>query len=105
MTYSLDFRKKVLEVREREGLSMREVADHFSIGVATVMRWSQKLVPLRTRNVTPSKLPLHILQADCEQYPDSYHYERAQRLGVGKSTVWQAMRKLNLTYKKNFETS
>lgn len=105
MTYSIDFRMKVLSIRERENLSMQEVADRFDIGVATVMRWTKKPVPKRTRQVEPSKLPVRILQEDREKYPNSYNYERARRLGVGTTTVWQALRKLNLTYKKNFKTS
>ena len=38
MSYSLDFRRKVLSVRERDKLSFREVADRFSVGVASVVR-------------------------------------------------------------------
>jgi len=105
MTYSIDFRKKVLSVRDRECLSMQEVADRFDVGVATVMRWTKKLTPKRTRDKPRTKLPLHILEKDREKHPNSYNYERARRLGVGKTTVWQALRKLNLTYKKNFKTS
>ncbi len=39
MTYSLDFRRKVLSVREEEGLTIAEVAIRFKIGVASVTRW------------------------------------------------------------------
>lgn len=104
MTYSIDFRKKVLLVRERDGLSMQEAADRFDVGVASIMRWTKQLSPKRTRNKPRTQLPLHILQKDCEKYSDSYLSERACRLGVGKTTVWQALQKLNFTYKKNFKT-
>lgn len=100
MTYSIDFRKKVLLVREREGLSMQEAADRFDVGVATVMRWTKQLAPKRTREKPRTRLPLSVLQADCEKHPDSYTYERAKRLGVGKSTIWRALQKINYTYKK-----
>ncbi|MBL3285256.1 IS630 family transposase domain protein [Rickettsiales endosymbiont of Paramecium tredecaurelia] len=42
MTYSIDFRKKVLEVKEKEGLSFSEVALRFGISRAAVFRWSNK---------------------------------------------------------------
>jgi len=48
------------------------------------MRWAKELASKRTRNKPRTKLPLHILKEDREIYPDSYHYERARRLGVGK---------------------
>ncbi len=39
MTYSSDFRRKVLSVREKEGLTIAEVAVRFCVGVASVVRW------------------------------------------------------------------
>lgn len=39
MSYSLDFRKKVLQVQKQEGLSNQQVAKRFVIGLATVTRW------------------------------------------------------------------
>jgi len=105
MTYSIDFRKKVLSVREQEGLSIEETADRFSIGSASITRWIKEIKPKRTRIKVRTKLPLDVLQADREKYPDSYNYERAKRLGVGETTVWQALCALKLTYKKNFKTS
>jgi len=51
MTYSLDFRKKVLAVRERESLSFEDVALRFDIGSKnTVFRWTKQLEPCKTRN-------------------------------------------------------
>lgn len=39
MTYSIDFRKKVLKIREEEGLSLEGIAIRFGVGKASVMRW------------------------------------------------------------------
>ncbi|WP_139225311.1 hypothetical protein [Nitrosomonas sp. Nm34] len=36
MAYSLDFRRKVLSVRKKEGLTIAEVAARFDVGVASV---------------------------------------------------------------------
>lgn len=49
MTYSTDFRRKVLEVREEENLTIAEVAERFKIAVASVVRWSKVLEANRTR--------------------------------------------------------
>lgn len=105
MTYSLDFRKKVLAVRKRENLSMMEVGERFDVGVASVMRWSKELEPKKTRNKAPTKCHNELLLKDVEQFPDAYHYERAQRLGVGRTTIGQALRRLGITYKKNLRAS
>ena len=43
MTYSLDFRLKVLSVRAKDGLSISEVAARFDVGVANVVRWFVEL--------------------------------------------------------------
>lgn len=43
MSYSLDFRRKVLEVRQREGLSIAQVAKRFAVGKASVMRWLKRM--------------------------------------------------------------
>lgn len=39
MAYSLDFRGKVLSVREKEGFTIAKIADRFSIGVTSVVLW------------------------------------------------------------------
>ncbi|WP_181995182.1 IS630 transposase-related protein [Arsenophonus endosymbiont of Bemisia tabaci] len=39
MSYSIDFRRKVIFTMEEEGLSIRETAKQFRIGSASVSRW------------------------------------------------------------------
>jgi len=58
MTYSIDFRKKVLEVRSREGLTLKEVSNRFSVGIASVVRRSKMLELQRTRNKPATKIVL-----------------------------------------------
>ncbi|SFN23657.1 IS630 transposase-related protein, partial [Nitrosomonas communis] len=43
MAYSLDIRRKVLSVREKEGLTIAEVAARFDVGVASVTRWVKNI--------------------------------------------------------------
>lgn len=104
MTYSLDFRRQVLKVREAEGLSIEAVAKRFGVGKASVMRWLVELEPKKTRNKPATKINMALLLEDVTTYPDSFHYERAQRLGVSASGIRLALQRLNITYKKNMES-
>ncbi|WP_063657149.1 IS630 transposase-related protein [Candidatus Arsenophonus triatominarum] len=99
MSYTIDFRRKVISVRKAEGLTIRETAKQFRIGKASLVRWLKRPEP---KNSTPRKRKLdkNALAKDVEQYPDAYQKERAERFGVCKKTIWQSLKKLGLTYKK-----
>ncbi len=98
MTYSLDFRRKVLSVRKQEGLTIPEVAARFCIGVATVVRWLQRLEPQTTRNKPATKIDRIALARDVREYPDAYQAERAKRIGVSEKGVGHALRRMNISY-------
>ena len=42
MTYSIDFRKKVFEIKEKEKMSFELVSKRFGVGKNTVLVWSKK---------------------------------------------------------------
>lgn len=105
MTYSIDFRKKVLKIKDKEGLSFSDVAKRFGISKSAIFRWSKKLESQGTRNKPWKKLSKEGLIKDIEQYPDSYSRERAERLGVSASGIKYAMKRLAVTYKKNTKSS
>lgn len=105
MTYSLDFRKQVLKIREQEGLSIEAVSIRFGVGKASVMRWLVEVEPKKTRNKPATKINMTHLQEDVTKYPDSFQYERAQRLGVSASGIRMALKRLKISYKKNLESS
>ncbi|MBX3629099.1 MAG: IS630 transposase-related protein [Nitrosomonas sp.] len=104
MAYSLDFRRKVLSVREKEGLTIIEVADRFDVGVASVTRWI-KDIHRKPQGFRKRKIDLDVLRQDILDYPDAYQHERAARLGVAQNAIFMALRKLGVTYKKNTDTS
>ena len=104
MTYSHDFRKKVLDVKAKENLSMAKIAKRFGISLASVLRWSRNLNAKTKRNKPATKIDMKALKSDVEQHPDAYQAERAKRLGVSESCVQFALRRLNVTYKKNSAT-
>jgi transposase len=101
MTHSIDFRRKVLSVRAREGLSIREVAARFDVGVASVVRWLKRPEPQRTRVKPATKIDAIALARDVALYPDSYQRERAARFGVSVQGINHALRRLRVSLKKN----
>jgi transposase len=100
MTYSTDFRKKVLSIKQQDQLTFSETSQRFGVGQATVVRWSKNIEPKRTRNKPTVKLNWEALAKDVEEHPDSYQYERAARFGVSRQGIAYALKKLNLSRKK-----
>jgi hypothetical protein len=80
MTYSIDFRCKVLSVREKEGLAIAEVAERFYVGVATVVRWLQRLEPRRTRYKPATKIDRIALARALFLSSDSAHLSGLSQL-------------------------
>ncbi|MGG2143827.1 IS630 transposase-related protein [Symbiopectobacterium sp. RP] len=99
MNYSIDFRGKVISTREEEGLSIRETAKQFRIGPASVSRWINQIAS-KASTTRQRKSDKSELIKDVEPYPDAYQKERAERFGVCQKAIWQALKKLGLTYKK-----
>ena len=100
MTYPISFRRHVLAVKDREGLTFSQTAKRFSVGIASLVRWSGKLEPKAYRRERGLKIDLEKLAQDVRKHPDAYQYERAARFGVTPKAIWQALRKLGVTYKK-----
>ncbi|QIV94812.1 IS630 transposase-related protein [Allofrancisella frigidaquae] len=100
MTYSLDFRKKVLSIKKSEGLTYQATADRFKIGKNSVYLWSKQINSKVTKSRPEIKLTQAKLLDDVRAYPDDYQYERAQRLGVSQSCICYALQRLEITCKK-----
>lgn len=100
MSYSISFRRHVLAVKERDGLTFSEAAERFSVGIASLVRWSGRLEPKVYRRERGLKIDLEKLMQDVRDHPDAYQHERAARFGVTSKAIWQALRKLGVTYKK-----
>ena len=104
MTYSSDFRRKVLSVREKEGLTIAQVAARFDVGIASVVRWLKNPDP-KVHDYRRRKIDIDALARDVEQYPDAYQSERAARFGVHQNAIFHALKKLKISYKKNSHAS
>ena len=101
MTYSLDFRQKVLTIKEQEGLTQTEAAVRFGVGMASITRWSKRLESKRTRTKPATKIDMKALEEDVKTHPDAYQYERAERMGVSPRAIGYALKRLGVSYKKN----
>ena len=101
MSYSIDFRKKVLSLKEKEKLTFEETAKRFDIAKASIQNWLKKLEPCSKRNKPATKINMEDLKKDLVANPDAYLYERAKRLKVSKNCVFWAIRRLGVSYKKN----
>lgn len=100
MTYSIDFRQQALSIKAQENLSFEAIAERFGVGKASVFRWSKQIEPQRTRHKPATKIDMEALKRDVEEYPDAYHYERAQRLGVSQRGIGYALKRLGISRKK-----
>lgn len=101
MSYSLDFRKKVFEMKEKKKLTIEKVSEIFGISARTVFRWQNRIEPVLKRNKPATKVNMESLKADVQKNPDAYLVERSERLGVSVSGVFYALKRLNISYKKN----
>ena len=96
--YLLDFRKKALEIRVKEGLTFAQTGKRFGVSVNSLFLWSKHLEPKCTKNRPSIKIDQEVLLQDVENYPDAYNYERAKRLNVSTSGVCCALKRLGLSY-------
>ena len=56
MTYSLDFRLRVLSVKKEKDLSFSETAERFGVGMTSIVRWIKKPEPQTHRHKPATKL-------------------------------------------------
>ena len=105
MTYPLKFRQHVFSVKRRECLTFAQTAERFSVGIATLTRWAKRIEPITKAKRPWLKINIHRLAQDIRDFPDAYHYERAQRLGVSARGICDAMKRIGVTYKKSPQSS
>ena len=104
MTYSLDFRRHVLSIRKKEGLTLEQTSQRFGVGRASLCRWLKRLEPDQSKP-RKRKIDMAALAEDVRQFPDAYLHERAARFGVFPNAIFRALRRLGVTYKKSAQAS
>jgi len=101
MAYSLEFRKEVFLLKQKEKLTFQEVSTLIGIPIRTLFRWQNRITPITKRNKPSTKIDMDKLVEDVEKNPDDYQYERAKRFGVSQSAIFYALKRLNVSNKKN----
>jgi transposase len=101
MAYSLDFRKQVFKIKEKNNFTFEETSKHFGITIRSLFRWNKNLEPKLKRDKPASKVDMKRLENDVKKNPDSYQYERAEKFGVTQSTIYYALKRLGISVKKN----
>jgi transposase len=101
MTYSVDFRKKVVAY-VRNGGGQAEAARHFDISLWCVRDWlTRKDLQPRQKGVPRQrKLNKEALRAHVRDYPDALLRERAAHFGVHINAIDVALKAMKLTHKK-----
>jgi len=101
MTYSVDFRKKVVRF-VHDGGGQREAARYFDISLWSVRDWlgRKDLQPQQKGVPRQRKLDKEALRAHVRDNPDAILRERAAHFGVHISSMGWALHNLKLTRKK-----
>jgi transposase len=101
MTYSVDFRKKVVAF-VRDGGGQAEAARRFDISLWCVRDWliRKDLQPQQKGVPRQRKLNKDALKAHVRDEPDALLRERAVRFGVHMSVIGKALHQMKLTRKK-----
>ncbi|NQY82858.1 MAG: transposase, partial [Alphaproteobacteria bacterium] len=68
-------------MRKRDNPTSQQVADRFSVGIASVARRSKNPAIKAYVRVRTRKIDLNLLALDVEIYPDADQDERAERFG------------------------
>lgn len=103
MTYPLKFREKVFATKDKLNLTFEQTSERFDVPVRTLFRWKNKLEPCETRDKPATKIDMDALENDVISAPDDYQWERAIRFGVSERAIGYALKRLEITCKKNFE--
>jgi transposase len=113
--YSIDLRQRVVDAYASENRSFQEIAEHFSVGEASVNRWvslfrrTGSVAPKPAAGGQPSKLEgerldaVHILvleKPDIIEREITQALDRIHRIQVSRSAVSRALRRLDLSRKK-----
>ena len=109
--YSQDLRMKVLDAFDR-GIETAEIAKAFGVSTAWARRVRQRrrehgeVAPRAPVGSHPFKIDREVLRQLVNDKPDATLAELRARLGVdcALSAVWNALRDLNLSYKKRPST-
>jgi len=106
MAYSLEFRKRAIEYMDK-GHTKEELYEAFKIYPPRVSAWRKLL--RETGSLEPQysetrvgKIDLQKLEQAIAEKPDAYLCELAKQFGCTKQAIFYALKRLKISYKKNF---
>lgn len=99
--YSLDFRKRVFAIKNKENLTFAATSKRFGIGMTTLFAWQKRMEPKMKRDRLATKIDMAALQRDVHRNPDRFQWERAQDYNVSAWAIGKALRRLDVSLKKN----
>jgi transposase len=105
MSYDRKFREKVLYFIDK-GNTIKSAHELFGVGTTTIKEWKKlrrETGGLANRPLKRSgrKICLERLEAYIAKSPDSYQNEVAELFGCTQPAVHYALKRLNMTRKKN----
>ncbi len=109
MTYSLDFREKVL-FHIDSGATIESTSTLFSVGTTTIKQWKRlrhqtgQLVGAG-RPHNPYKIDSDKLKAFIKEHPDSFLNEIASHFNVTAPAIHAALKRLKITRKKRLRST
>ena len=104
MAYDLDFRRRAVSMLE-EGFTLDSVSQLLNVGTASLTRWKVRAAQDNLAVQYPKsrgayKIDESALKSYLEDHPDAYLDEVAEAIGSKRSTVWDALKRLQITRKK-----
>jgi len=105
MSYDVKFRERALTYWA-EGHTKEQTAAVFGVGTSTLQTWKSQLnqtgkLEPKARKTPWRKIDPDKLRAYVAAHPDAYQYEIAAAFGVRLFAIQKALKRLNITRKKN----
>ena len=73
MTYSLDFRRRMLSLKEKQNLTFKQTSERFAVDIRTLFRWQKRLEPKTTKDKPATKINMQALKEDVEKIPIDFN--------------------------------
>jgi transposase len=106
MAYSADIKRLAMKMVYVDRCTYEHVSEVLSIGFTTLKRWiklnkSKSLYVIKPRSHASRKIDDVALRGYVSANPDAYLSEIAAHLGVSTSGIYNACKRLKISYKKN----
>ena len=109
MAHSMDLRLRAVGLMAK-GHTVLEISKLLDIGTATLWRWKarakqDRLTPSYPTNRPAYKLDERAMLNWLSAHPDAYQHEIAQAMGVSRTAIQWAFKRLGITRKKRRHTT